>query len=119
MANNNFDSEETNGSKFKNPYNAEINYRYLNSNKHLLSANTSMKINEGRYDYIHNPTTDKNEAVWIITELVYVNFSWKDKKDNNCGFSISFHIKTDEFEDKLNRFLNIPQKQKAWQTYYN
>lgn len=107
-------------SKFKNLQNAESNYSYMNKNRHLLKDGISMKIYDGKYENLHNPTTEKNEMIWTVTEPICVFFSWKDKKGNNFGYPISFHIKPEEFEAHLNGMLkSIPAKEKTWTSYYD
>jgi len=114
-----YEKNDQGTSKLKNKENAESNYRYLTRNKHLLKKSIKMKVHNGRFESVHNPKTNTPEMLWTVTEPIYVMFSWKDKNENSCGFPISFHIKTNDFEEKLNKFLNIKNPQPAWQSYYN
>jgi len=106
-------------SKHQNNQNAEVNYKRLLKHQEHIKDGVSMKIHNGRYDNIYNPTTDENEMLWTVTEPIYVMFSWKDKRDNNCSLPLSFHIDTNKFEESLNKFIKPKyREQKVYQSYY-
>ena len=92
-------------SEFKNYHNAEINYKEIIKHQQHIKDGIALKINNGRYEKLYNPTTGEDELVWTVIDPIYALFSWKDKKDNNCGFPISLHMDTLQFENELNKFI--------------
>ena len=119
MANNNFDNNsDKEESKFKNTHNAEINYRYFKSIEHLAKKGLTVKPHNGMFESLTNPD-GKTEMLWKVIDPIYITFSWKDKNNNNCRYTISFHINENEFKNKIVKFFDIEKPKPTWQSYYN